>query len=239
MKDKIHGGNIWIFYLNAKISSVERKTSSFGKRFLNFENFSKLPKFSQFLIRWRFFEGRNCHIFSLLASKLINVIIFIQMDARQSHNLKFLYLSQQQQSPSIWFAWWSHNLQCVSITQLKLQKAFEWSWVTVSLQAKRSCQACPWNWSLTTIRLITLVPPTLYWMDEVMNPWNYYAACFFSFMTHDWSWSDEDDEERYGSFVKTLVADNNDVMSVGKFSATYGSELESSFRFWAYKPQGL
>lgn len=116
---------------------------------------------------------------------------------------------------------------------MKLSDSFSTS------QAKRSCQACPWNWSLTTIRLITLVPPTLYWMDGVMNPWNYYAACFFSFMTHDWSWSDEDDEERYGSFVKTLVADNNDVMSVGKFSATYGSELESSFRFWAYKPQGL
>ena len=48
---------------------------------------------------------------------------------------------------------------------------------------------------------------------------------------HDPRLSDEDDEERYGSFVKTLVADNNDVMSVGKFSATYGSELESSFRF--------
>ena len=95
---------------------------------------------------------------------------------------------------------------------MKLSDSFSTS------QAKRSCQACPWNWSLTTIRLITLVPPTLYWMDGVMNPWNYYAACFFSFMTHDWSWSDEDDEERYGSFVKTLVADNNDVMSVGKFS---------------------
>lgn len=141
---------------------------------------------------------------------------------------------------SIWFAWWSHNLQCVSI-QLKLQKAFEWSWVTVSLQAKRSCQACPWNWSLTTIRLITLVPPThLYsildgWSNE---PVKLLRCCFFfSFMTHD-CWSD-DEERCNGSFVKTLVADNNDVMSVGKFSATYGSELESSFRFWAYKPQGL
>ena len=114
MKDKIHGEKIWESEKRKDFLSGAQNLL-FWETLLEFRECSKLPKFSQFLIRWRFFEGRNCHIFSLLASKLINVIIFIQMDARQSHNLKFLYLSQQQQSPSIWFAWWSHNLQCVSI----------------------------------------------------------------------------------------------------------------------------